>query len=205
MQSPLFSPAVQRLVDELAKLPGIGPKTAQRLTFHLLRLPPEEALSLAHAIEEVKERVRFCTRCFNLTEQDLCAVCRDPRRNQEVICVVEEPSDILSIERTHEYRGLYHVLGGALSPLDGIGPDRLHLQELFSRVRAEKITEVIVATNPNLPGEATALYIAEQLGTLTAEGGLRVTRPAAGLPIGSDLEYADEVTLGRALSGRRAM
>lgn len=204
MQSPLFSPAVQRLVDELAKLPGIGPKTAQRLTFHLLRLPPEEALPLARAIEEVKETVRFCTRCFNLTEQDLCAVCRDPRRDEEVICVVEEPSDILSVERTHEYRGLYHVLGGALSPLDGIGPDRLHLRELFARVRAENIAEVIVATNPNLPGEATALYIAEQLSTLTARG-LRVTRPAAGLPIGSDLEYADEVTLGRALSGRRPL
>lgn len=190
-------------MDELAKLPGIGPKTAQRLTFYLLRVPVEEALPLAHAIVEVKETMRFCARCFNLTEQELCAVCRDPRRDQQVICVVEEPSDILSIERTHEYRGLYHVLGGALSPLDGIGPEKIHLQELFERVEAEPIKEIIVATNPNLMGEATALYIAEQLTKQVASGRLRVTRPAAGLPMGADLEYADEVTLGRALSGRR--
>ena len=203
MASPLFSPAVQRLIDELAKLPGIGPKTAQRLAFHLLRLPVEEALPLAEAIVEVKQTVHFCSRCFNLTEQELCAVCRDPRRQQDVICVVEEPSDILSIERTHEYRGLYHVLGGALSPLDGIGPERLHLAELFERVRTGDVIEVIVATNPNLSGEATALYISQQLEALTREGKVRVTRPAAGLPMGSDLEYADEITLGRALSGRR--
>lgn len=205
MRSPLFSPAVQRLVDELAKLPGIGTKTAQRLTFYLLRVPPEEALPLAHAILEVKETVRFCSRCFNLTEQELCAVCRDPRRDQQIICVVEEPSDILSIERTNEYRGLYHVLGGALSPLDGIGPEKIHLRELFERVEREPVSEIIVATNPNLTGEATALYIAEQLAIRVKDGRLRVTRPAAGLPMGADLEYADEITLGRALSGRREL
>ncbi len=205
MRSPLFSPAVQRLVDELAKLPGIGTKTAQRLTFYLLRVPPEDALPLAHAILEVKETVRFCSRCFNLTEQELCAVCRDPRRDQQIICVVEEPSDILSIERTNEYRGLYHVLGGALSPLDGIGPERIHLRELFERVEREPVSEIIVATNPNLTGEATALYIAEQLATHVTDGRLRITRPAAGLPMGADLEYADEITLGRALSGRREL
>jgi recombination protein RecR len=205
MRSPLFSPAVQRLVDELAKLPGVGTKTAQRLTFYLLRVPPEDALPLAHAILEVKETVRFCSRCFNLTEQELCAVCRDPRRDQQIICVVEEPSDILSIERTNEYRGLYHVLGGALSPLDGIGPERIHLRELFERVEREPVSEIIVATNPNLTGEATALYIAEQLATHVTDGRLRITRPAAGLPMGADLEYADEITLGRALSGRREL
>lgn len=205
MQPPLFSPAVQRLVDQLATLPGIGPKTAQRLAFHILRVPKEQALPLAQAIIEVKETVRFCARCFNLTEQELCAICRDPRREPETVCVVEEPSDILSIERTHEYRGLYHVLGGALSPLDGIGPEKLNLKQLFDRIDAEPITEVIVATNPNLSGEATALYIAEQLAPLVAAGRLRVTRPAAGLPMGADLEYADEVTLGRALKGRREL
>jgi len=162
-------------------------------------------LPLAHAILEVKETVRFCSRCFNLTEQELCAVCRDPRRDQQIICVVEEPSDILSIERTNEYRGLYHVLGGALSPLDGIGPERIHLRELFERVEREPVSEIIVATNPNLTGEATALYIAEQLATHVTDGRLRITRPAAGLPMGADLEYADEITLGRALSGRREL
>jgi recombination protein RecR len=199
----MFGPAVQKLIDELSKLPGVGPKTAQRLTFHLLKLPPEEALPLAHALIEVKEVVRFCGRCFNLTEEELCDICRDPRRDSTAICVVEEPGDILSIERTHEYRGLYHVLGGALSPLDGVGPQKLHLAELTDRVRVEETREVIVATNPTMAGEATALYIAEELRPLVAAGTLRITRPAAGLPMGGDLEYADEVTLGRALTGRR--
>lgn len=198
----MFSPPVQRLIDELAKLPGVGPKTAQRLTFHLLRLTPEEALPLAHALIEVKETVGFCTRCFNLTEQELCSICRDPRRDTSSLCVVEEPADIVFMERTREYRGQYHVLGGALSPIDGVGPDELHMAELLARVKEEEVGEVIVATNPNTAGEATALYIAEELRALIEEGSLRVTRLAAGLPMGGDLEYADEVTLGRALSGR---
>jgi recombination protein RecR len=199
----MFSPTVQKLIDELSKLPGVGPKTAQRLTFHLLKLPPEDALPLAQALIDVKETVRFCDRCFNLTERELCPICLDAGRDRSMICVVEEPSDIISIEHTHEYRGLYHVLGGALSPLDGIGPQKLHLAELFERVRSEDVREVIVATNPNMAGEATALYIAEELRPLTSGGTLSITRPAAGLPMGSDLEYADEVTLGRALTGRR--
>jgi recombination protein RecR len=201
----MFSPAVQKLIDELSKLPGVGPKTAQRLTFHLLKLPPEEALPLAEALIEVKAVVRFCSRCFNLTEQELCDICRDAGRDPTTICVVEEPGDIVSIERTHEYRGLYHVLGGALSPLDGIGPQKLHLAELPQRVQDEETREVIVATNPTMAGEATALYIAEELRSFTAAGTLRITRPAAGLPMGGDLEYADEVTLGRALIGRREL
>jgi len=199
----MFSPTVQKLIDELSKLPGIGPKTAQRLAYHLLKLSPEDALPLAHALIEVKETVHFCSRCFNLTEQELCDVCLDAGRDESIICVVEEPGDIISIERTHEYKGLYHVLGGALSPLDGVGPDKLRLRELFVRARAEGIREIIVASNPNMAGEATALYIAEELRPETTSGGLRVTRPAAGLPMGGDLEYADEVTLGRALAGRR--
>jgi len=201
----MFSPTVQKLIDELSKLPGVGPKTAQRLTFHLLKLPPEDALPLAQALIDVKETVRFCDRCFNLTEEELCSVCLDPRRDQTTICVVEEPNDLISVERTHEYRGLYHVLGGALSPLDGVGPNDLHLAELFDRVRSGEVREVIVATNPNMAGEATALYIAEELRPLTSAGTLRITRPAAGLPMGGDLEYADEVTLGRALTGRREL
>ena len=201
----MFSPTVQRLIDELSKLPGVGPKTAQRLAFHLLKLSPEEALPLAQALIDVKETVRFCARCFNLTEQELCQICLDAGRDQTIICVVEEPGDIISVERTHEYRGLYHVLGGALSPLDGIGPQRLHLAELFDRARSGEVREVIVATNPNMAGEATALYIAEELRSSTSAGTLRITRPAAGLPMGGDLEYADEVTLGRALSGRREL
>jgi recombination protein RecR len=199
----MFSPTVQKLIDELSKLPGVGPKTAQRLTFHLLKLSSEDALPLAQALIDVKETVRFCDRCFNLTEQELCSVCLDAGRDQTIICVVEEPGDVISVERTHEYRGLYHVLGGALSPLDGIGPQKLRLAELFERVRSEEVRELIVATNPNMAGEATALFIAEELRPLTAAGTLRVTRPAAGLPMGGDLEYADEVTLGRALTGRR--
>ena len=201
----MLSPTVQKLVDELSKLPGIGPKTAQRLTFHLLKLTPEEALPLAHALIEVKEVVRFCDRCFNLTEEQFCDICLDMGRDPRAICVVEEPGDIISIERTHEYHGLYHVLGGALSPLDGIGPQKLRLTELADRVRDEGTHEVIVATNPTMAGEATALYIAEELRSIVAAGTLRITRPAAGLPMGGDLEYADEVTLGRALTGRREL
>jgi recombination protein RecR len=201
----VFSPTVQKLIDELSKLPGIGPKTAQRLTFHLLKLSPEEALPLAQALIEVKETVHFCTDCFNLTEQELCQICLDSRRDRSIICVVEEPGDVISVERTHEYRGLYHVLGGALSPLDGIGPQKLHLAELFQRARSDEVREIIVATNPNMAGEATALYIGEELKGLTSAGSLRITRPAAGLPMGGDLEYADEVTLGRALTGRREL
>ncbi len=199
----MFSPTVQKLIDELSKLPGIGPKTAQRLAFHLLKLTPEQALPLAQALVDVKETVHFCSSCFNLTEQELCPICLDQGRDKTIICVVEEPGDVVSIERTHEYRGLYHVLGGALSPLDGIGPQKLHLVELFERARSEEVREIIVATNPNMAGEATSLYIAEELRALTSAGTLRITRPAAGLPMGGDLEYADEVTLGRALTGRR--
>jgi recombination protein RecR len=201
----MFSPTVQRLIDELSKLPGVGPKTAQRLAFHLLKLSPDEALPLAHALIEVKEVVRFCRSCFNLTEQELCPICLDAGRDTSAICVVEEPGDIISIERTHEYRGLYHVLGGALSPLDGVGPGKLHLAELFERVRQGDIREVIVATNPTMAGEATALYISEELRPLVAAASVRITRPAAGLPMGGDLEYADEITLGRALQGRREL
>lgn len=198
----MYSPYIQRLIDELAKLPGIGPKTAQRLAFHLLRLAPEEALPLAHALIEAKEAIGFCERCFNLTAETLCEICRDTRRDPSLVVVVEEPSDILALERAHHVRGLYHVLGGALSPIDGIGPDRLHLTELFERVRTEELKEIVVATNPTMSGEATALYIAEQLRPQVEAGTLRVTRPAAGLPMGGDLEYADEVTLGRALAAR---
>jgi recombination protein RecR len=199
----MFSPTVQKLIDELSKLPGIGPKTAQRLTFHLLKLSPEDALPLAQALIDVKETVHFCASCFNLTEQELCDICLAAGRDTSIICVVEEPGDIVSIEKTHEYRGLYHVLGGALSPLDGIGPQKLRLAELFERVRSGEVREVIVATNPNMAGEATALYIAEELRPVMTARSLRITRPAAGLPMGGDLEYADEVTLGRALTGRR--
>lgn len=201
----MFSPTVQKLIDELSKLPGIGPKTAQRLAFHLLKLSPEEALPLAQALVDVKHTVHFCSVCFNLTEQDLCPICADPVRDTTAICVVEEPGDVISIERTHEYRGLYHVLGGALSPLDGIGPENLHLAELFERARSGGVAEIIVATNPNMAGEATALFIAEELRPLTSTRTLRITRPAAGLPMGGDLEYADEVTLSRAFTGRREL
>ena len=194
----MFGPAVQKLIDELSKLPGVGPKTAQRLTFHLLKLPPEEALPLAHALIEVKEVVRFCGRCFNLTEEELCDICRDPRRDITSICVVEEPGDILSIERTHEYRGLYHVLHGAISPVEGIGPEDLKIRELVRRVEAGGVLEVIVATNPGMEGDATAMYLQRQL----APSGVKVTRLARGLPTGGDLEYVDSVTLLRALQGR---
>jgi recombination protein RecR len=195
----MYSPAVERLITELAKLPGIGPRTAQRLTFHMLRLPPEEILPLAAAIADVKEKIGFCSRCFNLAEGDLCTICADTRRDPHLLCVVEQPFDIVTIERTHEYRGLYHVLGGALSPLDGVDPGDLRIAELLARVDDE-LEEVILATNPTMTGEATAMYVADLL-----PGRVRATRLASGLPVGGDLEYADELTLGRALSGRRSL
>jgi len=195
----LYSPSVDRLIKELARLPGIGPRSAQRLAFHILRQRPEQILPLAEAIVEVKERIGFCARCFNLAEGELCTVCADSRRDEAVICVVEQPADIVPIERTGEFRGLYHVLGGALSPLDGVDPDDLHINELLARVD-DSVHEVILATNPTMTGEATAMYIAEQL-----PARVRVTRLASGLPVGGDLEYADELTLGRAFSGRRSL
>jgi recombination protein RecR len=196
----VLSPAVDNLVAQLTRLPGIGTRTAQRLAFHLLSTRKEEALALAEAIEEVKERVRFCKECGNLTEEELCSICQDGRRDRSVVCVVEQPADLLSLERTHEYRGLYHVLGGSLSPLDGVEPEHLRLAELLRRVEAGGVEEVVLATNPNMTGEATAAYVAERL-----RDRVRVTRLASGLPVGGDLEYADEVTLGRALAGRREM
>jgi recombination protein RecR len=196
----MLSPAVDNLVAQLTRLPGVGTRTAQRLAFHLLRVPKDEALALAAALEEVKERVRFCSECGNLTEEETCAICRDARRDRSVICVVEQPADLISVERTHEYRGLYHVLGGALSPIDGVEPDNLRIAELLGRVERNGVAEVVLATNPNMTGEATASYLADRL-----RGRVRVTRLASGLPVGGDLEYADEVTLGRALAGRREM
>ena len=194
----VLSPAVQNLVAQLTHLPGVGQRTAQRLAFHLLRTTKEEALALAEAIVEVKERVRFCRECGNLTEDELCAICLDARRDHSVICVVEQPVDLISVERTAEFRGLYHVLGGALSPIDGVEPADLRIDELIQRVERNGVEEVVVATNPNMTGEATAAYLADRL-----RGRVRVTRLASGLPVGGDLEYADEVTLGRALTGRR--
>jgi recombination protein RecR len=196
----VLSPAVENLVAQLTRLPGVGTRTAQRLTFHLLRAPKDEALALAAAIEEVKERVRFCRECGNLTEDEVCTICEDARRDRSVICVVEQPADLISIERTAEFRGLYHVLGGALSPLDGVEPAHLRIDELVGRVERNGVEEVVLATNPNMTGEATAAYLADRL-----RGRVRVTRLASGLPVGGDLEYADEVTLGRALAGRREM
>jgi len=191
---------VDNLVAQLSRLPGVGQRTAQRLAFHLLSTPKQEALALASAIEEVKERVRFCSECGNLTEEELCSICTDARRDRTVVCVVEQPVDVISIERTHEYRGLYHVLGGSLSPLDGVEPEHLRIDELLRRVGAGGIGEVVLATNPNMTGEATAAYVADRL-----RDRVRVTRLASGLPVGGDLEYADEVTLGRALAGRREL
>ena len=196
----MLSPAVDNLVAQLSRLPGVGQRTAQRLAFHLLSTPKQEALALATAIEEVKERVRFCSECGNLTEEELCAICTDPRRDRTVVCVVEQPVDVISIERTHEFRGLYHVLGGSLSPLDGVESEHLRIDELLRRVGAGGIGEVVLATNPNMTGEATAAYVADRL-----RDRVRVTRLASGLPVGGDLEYADEVTLGRALAGRREL
>ena len=196
----MLSPAVENLVTQLTKLPGIGRRTAQRLTFHLLTTRAEDAFELARAIEDVRERVRFCRECGNLTEEDVCEICRDARRDHTVVCVVEQPVDLISLERTHEYRGLYHVLGGSLSPIDGVEPEHLRIDELLRRVERNGVVEVVLATNPNMTGEATASFLADRL-----RGRVRVTRLASGLPVGGDLEYADEVTLGRALSGRREM
>ena len=190
---------MQSLVDELGRLPGIGPKSAQRIAFYLLKAAPEDAKRLAKAVVEAKERVSWCRRCFNFAEGELCVYCRDDRRDPSVLCVVEEPRDIVAVERTQEYRGGYHVLLGAISPIEGIGPEQLKIRELLARVGDEGVKEVILATNPNIEGEATAMYLARLLKPL----GLRVTRIASGLPVGGDLEYADEVTLGRALEGRR--
>jgi len=201
MTEPLAAaPApVARLIDEFHKLPGIGPKSAQRLAYHLLRIPSEEAVALAQAIIELKEKTVLCSVCQNVTERDPCAVCRDESRDRTIICVVEEPLDILAVERTREFHGLYHVLHGVISPMDGIGPEDLKVNELLARLRGGAVTEVIMATNPNLEGEATSMYISRLLTPL----GVRVTRLARGLPMGSDLEYADDVTLSRALENRQ--
>lgn len=196
----MYEGAVQDLIDELGRLPGIGPKSAQRLAFHILEADAEDMKRLAAAIVGVKERVKFCQICGNVSEQDTCAICRDTRRDPSVICVVEESKDVLAIERTRAYRGRYHVLGGAINPIAGIGPDQLRVRELLTRLNDEQVTEIILATNPNLEGEATATYLARMLKTI----GVTVTRLASGLPVGGDLEYADEVTLGRAFEGRRS-
>ncbi len=196
----MVSPVLENLVVQLTRLPGVGTRTAQRLAFHILRSPSEEALALAEAIREAKERIGFCRDCGNLTEQEVCGICLDPRRDHTVVCVVEQPVDLIALERTHEYRGVYHVLGGALSPIDGVEPEDLRLEQLFRRVEQGGVEEVVLATNPTMTGEATAAFIADRL-----RDRARVTRLASGLPVGSDLEYADEVTLGRALAGRREM
>ena len=192
---------VAALIDELAKLPTIGPKTAQRVTYHLLRAPAEQAEALANAILELKEKVHICSVCFNLTEDDPCPICSNPNRNRHEICVVEDPIDILAIERTRAFKGLYHVLHGAISPMEGIGPDELKIRELVRRVEPGGTSEIVIATNPNMEGEATAMYLAKQLQPL----GVLVTRIGRGVPMGGDLEYADEMTLSRALEGRRPM
>ena len=196
-----YSPPVQALIDELGKLPGIGPRSAQRIAFHLLKIPADDVVRLATAIREAKEKVRFCARCFNVTDEELCSFCRDDRRDSRVVCVVEESRDIVSVERTGEFHGRYHVLLGAMSPLEGIGPEQLKIRELLIRIEPEGIEEIILCMNPNTEGEVTAMYLARQLRPL----GLKVTRLASGLPVGGDLEYADELTLGRALEGRREL
>ncbi|HET9015054.1 MAG TPA: recombination mediator RecR [Thermomicrobiaceae bacterium] len=201
MRSRVTAEPVARLIDEFAKLPGVGPKTASRLAYFVLRSAREDAVALADAIIEVKERIVLCSTCFNITEQDPCPICADAQRDRATICVVEEPLDVLALDRTGEYHGLYHVLHGAISPVDGVGPDRLRIRELIARVKTEHPDEVILAMNPNIEGDATAMYIARQL----LPHGVTVTRPASGLPVGGDLEYADEVTLGRALAGRRVL
>jgi len=195
----VYAGLVQDLIDELGRLPGIGPKSAQRIAFHLLKLPKEDALRLSHAIVEVKDKVSFCTRCFNVAQGELCDICADPRRDASLLCVVEEPRDIVAIEKTQDFRGRYHVLQGALNPIEGIGADQLRIRELIRRLGEEEIAEIILCTNPNLEGDTTAMYLSRQLRPL----GIRVTRLASGLPVGGDLEYADELTLGRALEGRR--
>jgi recombination protein RecR len=195
----VYAAPVQDLIDELGRLPGVGPKSAQRIAFHLLKLPKEDALRLARSISEVKDKVSFCRRCFNISEGEECGICLDGRRETNVVCVVEEPRDIVAVEKTGEFRGRYHVLQGAISPIEGIGPEQLRVRELLARIEPEAIEEIILCTNPNLEGEATAMY----LGRLIKPLGIRVTRIASGMPVGGDLEYADELTLGRALEGRR--
>ena len=197
----MYEGAIQDLIDELGRLPGVGPKSAQRIAFHVLSADPADVNRLAGALRKVKELVRFCTTCFNVAESEQCRVCRDTRRTNEVLCVVEEPKDVVAIERTGEFRGRYHVLGGAINPLEGIGPDNLKIRELLMRVGTGEVKELILATDPNTEGEATATY----LGLLIKPMGLTVTRLASGLPVGGDLEYADEITLGRAFEGRRAI
>ena len=195
----MHADAVQNLIDQLGRLPGVGPKSAQRIAYHLLKVPKQDALALASAIGEAKERVRFCDLCHNLSEAERCGICSDPRRDGSVVCVVEEPRDIVAVERTGGFQGRYHVLGGAINPMEGIGPDQLKVRELLDRLDSEGVTEIILCTNPNLEGDTTAMYLARLLTPL----GVRVTRIASGLPVGGDLEYADELTLGRALEGRR--
>jgi recombination protein RecR len=195
----MYEGAIQDLIDALGRLPGIGPKSAQRIAFHILQAEPEIAAALVDSIRTVKERVKFCTTCGNVSEEDECRICRDPRRESSSICVVEESKDVIAIERTREFRGKYHVLGGAISPIDGIGPDQLRIRELMARLSDPEIVEVILATDPNLEGEATATYLARMIKPLE----IKVSRLASGLPVGGDLEYADEITLGRAFEGRR--
>jgi recombination protein RecR len=197
----VYEGPIQDLIEELGRLPGIGPKSAQRLAFHLLQVDIADAERLANAIRAVKQKVRFCDRCFNVSELEECRICRDVRRDPTLLCVVEEPRDVLAIEKTNEFRGRYHVLGGAISPIDGIGPDQLRIRELVARIGTEDVTEVVLATNPNIEGEATASYVSRLLKTME----INVSRIASGLPVGGDLEYADEVTLGRAFAGRRAV
>ena len=197
----MYEGIVQELIDELGKLPGIGPKSAQRIAFHILQTESFDVSRLAEVLTEVRDKVRFCSICGNVTEQDTCTICRDPRRSHATICVVEEAKDVVAIERTREFRGLYHVLGGAISPIDGVGPDDLSIRQLLARLNDGEVTEVIIATNPNLEGEATATYLTR----LLVYPNLRVSRLASGLPVGGDLEYADEVTLGRAFEGRRTV
>ncbi|MEU4773794.1 recombination mediator RecR [Micromonospora sp. NPDC023644] len=197
----MYEGAIQDLIDELGRLPGVGPKSAQRIAFHVLSADPADVNRLAGALRKVKELVRFCTSCYNVAESDRCRICRDPRRTDEVLCVVEEPKDVVAIERTGEFRGRYHVLGGAINPLEGIGPDNLRIRELMARLSAGTVRELILATDPNTEGEATATYLALMVKPM----GIAVTRLASGLPVGGDLEYADEITLGRAFEGRRAV
>jgi recombination protein RecR len=197
----VYEGVLQDLVDELGRLPGIGPKSAQRIAFYLLATDPADVRRLVNALTEVKDKIRFCAICGNVAQEEQCRICRDPRRDPAVICVVEEPKDVVAIERTREFRGRYHVLGGAISPIEGVGPDDLRIRELLPRLADGQVTEVIIATDPNLEGEATATYLARLLKPM----GLRITRLASGLPVGGDLEYADEVTLGRAFEGRRLL
>ena len=197
----LFAAPMENLIEQLSRLPGVGPKTAQRLAMFLLSADADQARELAEAIIDLKEKIRFCRECFNISEGDLCLICSNPKRDDGIICVVEEPRDVAAVERTGGFRGKYHVLGGAISPIDGVGPDRLRVKELLERVKERAVREVILATNPNAEGEATAMYLAEQL----KSPGTRVSRIASGLPVGADLEYADEVTLGKSLEGRREL